>query len=101
VELSRVVVLGSSPVEGDTVNKLIDNQTLLLKNTPGWPGPFTSEVARTRRLPTARVVLGRRAAYSSRSVSSRIGWIFEVHGLLIDSARVLDALSSPSSVSSR
>jgi hypothetical protein len=29
VELSRVLVLGSSPVEGDTVNELIDNQTLL------------------------------------------------------------------------
>jgi hypothetical protein len=26
-----VVVLGSRPVEGDTVNELIDNQTLLLK----------------------------------------------------------------------
>jgi hypothetical protein len=30
VEL-RVVVLASRPVEGDTVNELIDNQTLLLK----------------------------------------------------------------------
>jgi hypothetical protein len=30
-ELSRVVVLGSRPIEGDTVNELIDNQTLLLK----------------------------------------------------------------------
>jgi hypothetical protein len=27
----RVIVLGSRPVEGDTVNELIDNQTLLLK----------------------------------------------------------------------
>jgi hypothetical protein len=27
----RVVVLGGRPVEGDTVNELIDNQTLLLK----------------------------------------------------------------------
>jgi hypothetical protein len=27
----RVVVLASRPVEGDTVNDLIDNQTLLLK----------------------------------------------------------------------
>jgi hypothetical protein len=27
----RVVVLASRPVEGDTVNELIDNQTLLLK----------------------------------------------------------------------
>jgi hypothetical protein len=75
VELSRVVVLGSRPVEGDTVNKLIKSRTLLLKSTPGWPGPFTSEVARTRRPPTARVVLGRVAAYNFRSVSSRIGWI--------------------------
>jgi hypothetical protein len=31
VELSRVVVLGSRPVGGDTVNKLIKSQTLLLK----------------------------------------------------------------------
>jgi hypothetical protein len=31
VELSRVVVLGSRPVEGNIVNELIDNQTLLLK----------------------------------------------------------------------
>jgi hypothetical protein len=31
VELSRVVVLDSRPVEGDTVNELIDNKTLLLK----------------------------------------------------------------------
>jgi hypothetical protein len=27
----RVVVLSSRPVEGDTVNELIENQTLLLK----------------------------------------------------------------------
>jgi hypothetical protein len=27
----RVVVLGNRPVEGDTVNELIGNQTLLLK----------------------------------------------------------------------
>jgi hypothetical protein len=31
MELSRVVVLESRPVEGDTVSQLIDNQTLLLK----------------------------------------------------------------------
>jgi hypothetical protein len=31
MELSRVVVLGNRPVEGDTVNELIENQTLLLK----------------------------------------------------------------------
>jgi hypothetical protein len=27
----RVVVLGSRPVEGDTINELIENQTLLLR----------------------------------------------------------------------
>jgi hypothetical protein len=32
-ELSRVVVLGSRPVEGDTVNEFIDNKTLLLKES--------------------------------------------------------------------
>jgi hypothetical protein len=31
VELSRVVVLASRLVEGNTVSQLIDNQTLLLK----------------------------------------------------------------------
>jgi hypothetical protein len=31
MELSRGVVLGSRPIEGDTVNELIENQTLLLK----------------------------------------------------------------------
>jgi hypothetical protein len=31
VELSRVVVLGSRPVEGDIVNELIKSQALLLK----------------------------------------------------------------------
>jgi hypothetical protein len=31
VELSRVLVLAGRPVEGDTVNQLIENQTLLLK----------------------------------------------------------------------
>jgi hypothetical protein len=31
VELSYVVVLGSRPVEGDTVNELIKSRTLLLK----------------------------------------------------------------------
>jgi hypothetical protein len=29
--LVRVVVLANRPVEGDTVNELIDNQTLLLR----------------------------------------------------------------------
>jgi hypothetical protein len=31
VELSRVVVLGSRPVEGDTANELIKGQPLLLR----------------------------------------------------------------------
>jgi hypothetical protein len=31
MKLLRVVVLSSRPVEGDTVNELIDNQVLLLK----------------------------------------------------------------------
>jgi hypothetical protein len=31
LELSRVVVLGSRPFEGDTVNELITSRTLLLK----------------------------------------------------------------------
>jgi hypothetical protein len=31
MELLRVVVLDSKPVEGDTVNELIESQTLLLK----------------------------------------------------------------------
>jgi hypothetical protein len=35
MEISRVVVLDSKPVAGDTVNELTENQTLLLKNTPG------------------------------------------------------------------
>jgi hypothetical protein len=64
MELLRVVVLGNRPVERDTVNELIENQALLLKNTPGWLGPFTSVVARTQRLPTAGVVPGCVAAYS-------------------------------------
>jgi hypothetical protein len=77
MEMLRVVVFDSRPVEGDTVNELTENQTLLLKNTPGWLGPFTSVVTRTRRPPTAEVVLGRMAAYSYRSVSILIGWIYE------------------------
>jgi hypothetical protein len=31
LELSRVVVLDSRPIEGDTVSQLINNQTLLLQ----------------------------------------------------------------------
>jgi hypothetical protein len=45
MEILRVVVLDSRPIVGDTVNELIVNQTLLLKNTPRWLGPFTSVVA--------------------------------------------------------
>jgi hypothetical protein len=54
-ELSRVKVLASRPVEGDAVSKLIDNQTLLLKevNLDGQDR-FTRVVARTRRLPTTK-----------------------------------------------
>jgi hypothetical protein len=40
MEVLRVVVLSSRPVVRDTVNELTENQILLLKNTPGWPGPF-------------------------------------------------------------
>jgi hypothetical protein len=75
MEVLRVVVLDSRPVAGDTVNELMENQNLLLKITPGWSGPFTSVVTRTRRPPTAEVVLGRMAASSCRSVSSRMGCI--------------------------
>jgi hypothetical protein len=75
-ELSRVV-LGSRPIKGDTVNELIDNQTLLLKRYTWMARAVTSEVARTRRPPTARVMLGRVAAYNSRSISSRIDWILK------------------------
>jgi hypothetical protein len=53
MEILRVVVLDNGPVAGDTVNELTENQTLLLKNTLGWPGPFTSVVAWTRRPPMA------------------------------------------------
>jgi hypothetical protein len=55
VELSRVVVLASRPVEGGTVSKLIDNQSLLLKEVHlDGQGHFIRVVARTRRPPTAR-----------------------------------------------
>jgi hypothetical protein len=53
MQILRVVVLNNGPVAGDTVNELTENQTLLLKNTPGWPGPFTSVVAWTWRPPMA------------------------------------------------
>jgi hypothetical protein len=55
VELSRIVVLTSRPIEGDTVSLLIDNQTLLLKEVHlDGQTRFTSVVARTRRPPTAK-----------------------------------------------
>jgi hypothetical protein len=55
VELSRVVVLTSRPVEGDTVSQLIDNQTLLLREIRlDGQGCFTRVVARTQRPPTAK-----------------------------------------------
>jgi hypothetical protein len=75
MKMLRVVVVDSRAIAGDTVNELTGNQTLLLKNTPGWLRSFTSVVARTREPPTAKVVLGRMAAYSCRSVRSRIDWI--------------------------
>jgi hypothetical protein len=46
VELSRVVVLASRPVEGNTVSQLIDNQTLLRKVVHlDGQGRFTRVVA--------------------------------------------------------
>jgi hypothetical protein len=56
MKLSRVVVLASRPVEGkETVNHLIDNQTLLLREVHlDGQGRFTRVVARTRRPPTAK-----------------------------------------------
>jgi hypothetical protein len=52
--LSRVVVLASRPVKENTVNQLIDNQTLLLKVHLDGQGRFTGVVARTRRPPTGK-----------------------------------------------
>jgi hypothetical protein len=55
MEMSRVVVLASRPIEGNTVSQLIDNQTLLLGEIHlDGQGRFTREVARTRRPPTAK-----------------------------------------------
>jgi hypothetical protein len=55
VELSRVVVLASRPVEGNTVSMLIDNKTLLLREIHlDGQGRFTRVVTRTRRPPTAK-----------------------------------------------
>jgi hypothetical protein len=56
MELSRVVVLASRPIEGkETVNQLIDNQTLLLREVHlDGQGRFTRVVARTWRPPTAK-----------------------------------------------
>jgi hypothetical protein len=55
MELSRVVVLISRPVKGNTVSQLIDNQTLLLKEAYlDGQGHFTEVFARTRRPPTAK-----------------------------------------------
>jgi hypothetical protein len=54
VELSRVVVLASRPVEGNSVSLLINNQTLLLKEVHlDGQGRFARVVARTQRPPTA------------------------------------------------
>jgi hypothetical protein len=55
VELSRVVVLASVSVEGNTISQLIDNQTLLLRGVHlDGQGCFTRVVARTQRPPTAK-----------------------------------------------
>jgi hypothetical protein len=55
MELSRVVILASRPVKGNTVSQLIDNQTLLLREIHlDGQGRFTRVVARTRRPPTAK-----------------------------------------------
>jgi hypothetical protein len=55
MELLRVVVLASRPVEGNTVSRLIDNQTLLLREIHlDGQGHCTRVVARTRRPPTAK-----------------------------------------------
>jgi hypothetical protein len=54
VELSRVVVLGSRPVEGDTINKLKRESNFITKKVHlEGQGRYTSEVARTQRPPTA------------------------------------------------
>jgi hypothetical protein len=54
MELSRVVVLASRPVKGNTVSQLIENPTLLLKEYT-WMARavVTRVVAWTRRPPTA------------------------------------------------
>jgi hypothetical protein len=71
----RVVVLNSRPVEGDIVNELIESRTLLLKKYT-WMARAVYKCSRQDpEAAIARVVLGRVAAYSCRSVSSRIGWI--------------------------
>jgi hypothetical protein len=55
VELSRIVILASRPVEGSTVSQLIDKQTLLLKGVHlDGHGRFTRVVARTQRPPTVK-----------------------------------------------
>jgi hypothetical protein len=55
VELSRVVVLASRPVEGNIVSQLIDNQTLILREVHlDEQGHFTRVVATTQRPPTAK-----------------------------------------------
>jgi hypothetical protein len=55
MELSRVVVLASGPIEENTVSQLIDDQTLLLKKVHlDGQGRCTRVVARTRRPPTAK-----------------------------------------------
>jgi hypothetical protein len=73
----RVAVLSSRLVERDTVNELIDNQTLLLKEYT-WMARAVYKCSRQHpEAADGRIVLGRAAAYNSRSVSSRIDWILK------------------------
>jgi hypothetical protein len=50
----RVVVLDGRLVERDTINELIDNQTLLLKKYTWMARAIYKYSRRTRRLPTAK-----------------------------------------------
>jgi hypothetical protein len=75
VELSRVIVLGSRPVEGDTINKLKQESNFITERvSQGRLQVKSLGLGGSLRL---RVVLGCIAAYSSKSVSSRIGWILK------------------------
>jgi hypothetical protein len=79
------------PLQENTVNELTENQTLLLKKEYTWVDRAIYKCS----------CLDPKAAYGCRSVSSRIGWILEYMVSLKTAARVLNALNSPRSVSSR